>query len=216
MRTHKLSWKFLALAGVAVLLPAAIVYGHDDAIGTRFVAPDRRRRRRLRRQPPSLPHAHLRAHAGGAGRRDQARRGHLRCLRHRRRESADRQGRRARRLFRRRSLRHPERRDQPHACLGRGRRVPQQLHRAWLHVVDANGDPLPRIIMPKIAGAHCLRQRAARARFPATTSTISRRCSCRKFPARPRARARSGASSTSTTIASTRSSAIATARPSTT
>ena len=39
MRAHKLSWNILAsvLAG-AVLLPAAIVYGHPDAMGTRFVA----------------------------------------------------------------------------------------------------------------------------------------------------------------------------------
>ena len=79
-------------------------------------------------------------------------------------------------------------------------------------VVDANGNPLPRIIMPKIAGAHGLRQRAAPAPFPATTSTISRRCSCRKFPARPRARAKSGDSSISTTAASTPSWAIAMAR----
>ena len=36
---------------LAALLPAALVQGHDDVIGTRFVAPDGRRRRRLRRQP---------------------------------------------------------------------------------------------------------------------------------------------------------------------
>ena len=45
--------------------------------------------------------------------------------------------------------------------------------------------PLPRIIMAENAGAHGLHERARRHAFPATTSTISRRCSCRKFPARP-------------------------------
>ena len=42
MRAHKLSLRFLvpALAlATAVLLPAAIVYGHPDALGTRFVSP---------------------------------------------------------------------------------------------------------------------------------------------------------------------------------
>lgn len=42
MRTHKLPFRFLvpALAlATAVLLPAAIVYGHPDALGTLFVAP---------------------------------------------------------------------------------------------------------------------------------------------------------------------------------
>ncbi len=41
MRAHKLSWKIItpALAVAAVLLPAAIVYSHPDAMGTRFVAP---------------------------------------------------------------------------------------------------------------------------------------------------------------------------------
>jgi len=39
MRAHKLSWKLLVLASAtAVLMPAAIVQGHPDAMGTRFVA----------------------------------------------------------------------------------------------------------------------------------------------------------------------------------
>jgi choice-of-anchor B domain-containing protein len=41
MRAYKQSWKIItpALAVAAVLLPAAIGYGHPDAMGTRFVAP---------------------------------------------------------------------------------------------------------------------------------------------------------------------------------
>jgi len=41
MRAHNLSWKIIvpALAVAAMLLPAAIVYGHPDALGTRFVSP---------------------------------------------------------------------------------------------------------------------------------------------------------------------------------
>jgi len=39
MKARKLSWKILALASaVAMLLPAVIVQGHPDAMGTRFVA----------------------------------------------------------------------------------------------------------------------------------------------------------------------------------
>ena len=41
MRAHNLSWKIIvpALAVAAMLVPAAIVYGHPDALGTRFVSP---------------------------------------------------------------------------------------------------------------------------------------------------------------------------------
>jgi len=40
MRAHYLSWKIIVPAlAVAMLLPAAIVYGHPDALGTRFVSP---------------------------------------------------------------------------------------------------------------------------------------------------------------------------------
>src|SRR6187399_2454723 len=41
MRAHKRSWKVFApaLASAAVLLPAAIGYSHPDALGTRFVSP---------------------------------------------------------------------------------------------------------------------------------------------------------------------------------
>lgn len=40
MRAHTLSYKFLALAAVSVvLLPATIVSAHPDALGTRFVSP---------------------------------------------------------------------------------------------------------------------------------------------------------------------------------
>ena len=58
MRAHKLSWKMIALCvvPVAVLLPAAIVYGHPDAVGTRFVSPATRDGyRRLQQQPQPLP-----------------------------------------------------------------------------------------------------------------------------------------------------------------
>ena len=42
MRAHKLSSNILASALLAaVLLPAAIVYSHPDAMGTRFVAAQR-------------------------------------------------------------------------------------------------------------------------------------------------------------------------------
>src|SRR5262245_14231144 len=40
MRAHTHFHKFLGLAAVAaVLLPATLVYGHPDAMGTRFVSP---------------------------------------------------------------------------------------------------------------------------------------------------------------------------------
>ena len=111
---------------------------------------------------------------------------------------------------------HPERGNQSHARLRRARRVPQQLHRARLHRGGRQRRSAAAHHHAETARAHRLHGRHARAPSRVTTSTISRRCSCRKFPPRPPAPATSGASSISTTTANTPCSAIATARRSTT
>ena len=79
-------------------------------------------------------------------------------------------------------------------------------------VVDANGDPLPRIIMPKLRGAHRLHQRHG-GHVSLPQHRLSRAGAAAGNSQRAHQReVKSGASSISTTVASTPSSAIAMAR----
>ena len=80
-------------------------------------------------------------------------------------------------------------------------------------VVDANGDPLPRIDRCPNYSRPPPAPTAGRGHaFPVTTSTTWRRCSSPTCPRSPPAPATCGASSISTTTASTRCWDIATAR----
>ena len=215
MRAHKLSlkiWFRLALAA-AVLLPAAIVYSHPDALGTRFVSPatgtDTGDCNDNHHPCRTLLYALTQVQPGNAiklaaGSYDVSGIDVENLLIG---KEGVRGGYSAEDHF---AIQNAE--TNPTRISG----VPDAFRNNFIAhgftVVDANGDPLPRIIMPKIAGADAPAPTARRAYSPATTSTTSRRCSCRRFPARPPAAARSGASSISTTTANTPSSAIAMAR----
>ena len=201
----------------AVLLPAAIVYSHPDVMGTRFVAAERHddagdcddNHHPCR----TLHYALTQVEPGNAiklaaGSYDVS--GiDVENLLHR-------QGRRARRLFGRRSLRHPERRDQSHARLRRGRRVS-----ATTSSRTASSWWTPTAIRCRASscrnpGAHRLHQRP-RGQLSLPQHRLSRAGAAAGNSHRsPPARARSGGSSISTTTASTPSSAIAMARRSTT
>ncbi len=118
---------------LAVLLPASLVQGHDDVIGTRFVAPEGADAGDCDDNHHPCRTLQYALTQVGPRRCHQAGRRHLRSCRRGHRAPGAGQGRRARRLFGRGSLPHPECREQSHARLRRARRDAQQLHRARLH-----------------------------------------------------------------------------------